>query len=244
MSRKTCSPRVITPNLFLAFPTKALLALAAACCFATTASAADASAPRDVFVPAPPVATEASRWAGIYAGVGVSAVLRTTQIDRGVGSAAFSEGIATVTPSIYAGFNFDGPGNFLWGFEGDAVFTGKGTNFTDPSLGTFERGGRFLSTARVRAGVEVGSGLLYATGGLALTNYEVRPSSVAGSDVNWRAGVAIGAGVEYALNDKWSLRGEGIYTHFGNKDDIVFAGTARRVKDRFGQIRVGLTRSF
>lgn len=250
MSLRTARPRAFTPNLFgsQAAQKAAWLAFGAAASFAllgqSVAFGANVPAPRDVFSPAPPAVTASSRWQGIYAGVGVSALLRDTKIDRGLGLADFSEGVATITPGIYAGYNFDGPGNFIWGFEADAVFTGKGTTFTDPTLGTFERRGRFLGTARLRAGVEAGNALFFGTAGLAVSNFEVRPNTVANTDVNWRAGVAIGAGVEYALNDQWSVRGEGIYTHFGEQNDISFAGTNRKVNDASGQIRIGLTRSF
>ncbi|MEO0498032.1 MAG: outer membrane beta-barrel protein [Pseudomonadota bacterium] len=233
MSLRTCRLRALTPTLFVARWHKPLLRTFAAASLITITTqvfAADIADGREIFAPAPQVLTQSSRWSGIYAGLGVSAVLRHTEIERGAGNAKFSEGVATITPSLYAGYNFVGPGNFIWGFEGDVVFTGKGTTFTDPTLGTFERRGNFLGTARVRAGVEAGRALLYATGGLAVTNFEIRPSTVVNSDVNWRAGVAVGAGAEYAINDRWALRGEGIYTHFGKNNDIAFSGTERRVK--------------
>ncbi|MEO0636287.1 MAG: outer membrane beta-barrel protein [Pseudomonadota bacterium] len=242
MSSKTGRLRAITPNLFNAHAVLGLLA-AAAVGMPTVARAADTIAARDVFVPAPPAITETSRWSGIYVGFGLSGLIRDTRIDKGAGNPSFSQGTATITPSLYAGYNFDGPGSLVWGFEGDLTYSGKGTTFTDPVLGTFQRKGRFMGTARVRAGIEAGNALFYGTAGLALTNYEIRPSTVTNNDVNWRAGVAVGAGIEYALNDNWSVRGEGIYTHFGKKN-ITFAGTSREVKDRFGQVRIGFTRSF
>jgi outer membrane immunogenic protein len=92
----------------------------------------------------------------------------------------------------------------------------------------------YLSTLRGRIGYAGDRWLVYGTGGLALghvkttlTSTEVltgsvgsvttaMPSSVSGSSN--RLGWTVGVGAEYALSDKWSLKGEYLYYDLGSTD--------------------------
>lgn len=96
----------------------------------------------------------------------------------------------------------------------------------------------WTSSFRGRIGYAVNDRMLaYATGGLALAretqwrDQYVSNSASAGQPLGnetavmfvekasaTRAGFTIGGGVEYALNDRWSIRGDYGYTHFRRKD--------------------------
>jgi outer membrane immunogenic protein len=86
----------------------------------------------------------------------------------------------------------------------------------------------WLLTARPRLGVAWNQVLLYVTGGLAVTQLKTFQSqfntdnsatltyaeSVSNSET--RAGWVVGGGLEYALSNHWSVKGEYLYTDFGS----------------------------
>lgn len=87
----------------------------------------------------------------------------------------------------------------------------------------------WLMTARGRLGWTTSNVLLYATGGLALTDLKVTAAfrdnitlggaagaSAVASDSEVKAGWTIGGGAEWALGDNWSVKGEYLYVDFGS----------------------------
>jgi outer membrane immunogenic protein len=98
-----------------------------------------------------------------------------------------------------------------------------GNNFT---VGTSVKTD-WLSTVRGRVGWTFWPNiLLYATGGLAVAEVEVRnsysddfavqPASGSSSRKETQAGWTVGAGGEYALNRNWSVKGEYLYLDLGH----------------------------
>ena len=73
----------------------------------------------------------------------------------------------------------------------------------------------WLSTARGRAGYAFDRILLFATGGLALTNVELAITNPAASTSNVEAGWTVGAGIEYAFADMWTAKIEYLFVDFG-----------------------------
>ena len=83
----------------------------------------------------------------------------------------------------------------------------------------------WLFTARPRLGYAVNNWLFYVTGGLALTSQSatlmfadgVAPdqNTEAGTFAITRVGGAVGGGVEMALSDRWSVKGEYLHADFG-----------------------------
>ena len=76
---------------------------------------------------------------------------------------------------------------------------------TDISLGGTDVDS--IARLKLRAGVDLGDGLLYAVAGGARAE-----TSVLGSDTGWTAGV----GYEHRLSEHWSLGGEALYHEFKN----------------------------
>jgi outer membrane immunogenic protein len=95
------------------------------------------------------------------------------------------------------------------------------------------RGTNFLGTARIRAGYAFDNVLLYATGGLAFRNAskqgnilvtDATPVTVANFVPGKQAsnvGYAVGAGLEYAIDSNWSVKGEYMYHNFGKKNIVL-----------------------
>lgn len=85
----------------------------------------------------------------------------------------------------------------------------------------------WLLTARPRLGVAWNQVLLYATGGLAVTERKTFQSqfntegttlfySESVSNSETRAGWVVGGGLEYAWSNHWSVKGEYLYADFGS----------------------------
>lgn len=85
----------------------------------------------------------------------------------------------------------------------------------------------WLYTARARIGWATYNWLAYVTGGLALTrenfsqSIAVVPPFVFNSPITaTQAGWIVGGGVEYALNDRWSMKAEYFYADFGSVSGV------------------------
>ncbi|WGD30704.1 TonB-dependent receptor [Ancylobacter sp. WKF20] len=96
----------------------------------------------------------------------------------------------------------------------------------------------WLATLRARAGYAAGRLMVYGTGGLAFLRESEQRSqyivSTAGdrtnlafgeTDSETRTGFSLGAGAEYAISNRWTLKAEYLYAGFG-VDDFLF-GDAR-----------------
>lgn len=164
-------------------------------------------------------------WGGFYAGLNGQ---------LGVGS--YSQGGDQLFGSPFGGlggvtlgYNYQS-GSLLIGAEADAGFgsiSGHG-NFgraTD-SYGTING----IGTIRARAGYIFNQRLLfYVTGGYAgtvlngkISDYAFSPNYML-NEGHYLNGYAVGAGVEYALTTKISVKGEYLFTGFGSRQ--YFSGT-------------------
>ncbi|WAC26933.1 TonB-dependent receptor domain-containing protein [Ancylobacter sp. SL191] len=109
----------------------------------------------------------------------------------------------------------------------------------------------WLATLRGRLGYAFDDLMVYGTGGVAfLRENEQRSQYIAttataalpagnrtdlaftDTDVQTRTGFALGAGAEYAINSRWSVKAEYLYTGFGSTDFL------------FGKARAGVTKSY
>lgn len=141
---------------------------------------------------------------------------------------------------VQAGYNWqDGPSVF--GFEADFnAFRLRGTasnalpfpstlpgGVAGPPVQFFTSASQvssdWLFTGRGRLGWANDHWLLYATGGVAVTNAKVSqnialvaPFIFNASTSSIRVGWTVGAGFEYALNRNWSFKAEYLYLDFGN----------------------------
>jgi outer membrane immunogenic protein len=147
------------------------------------------------------------------------------------------------------GFNSQ-VGSIVWGLEADISAWGmsKSAVVTVPGLvpgttvtGTDSIGSTWLATVRPRLGWAASNWLLYVTGGLAFSNvsfaqsifFRATGAAQAGAVSNTMGGWTVGGGLEYALSNHWSIKGEYLYVDFMNQTlsqfnpaFLTFTGTA------------------
>jgi outer membrane immunogenic protein len=213
----------------------------------STAMAADLSAmptKAPSFVAAP-------SWTGFYAGLNAGYAWGNSA-GTGVANSRFDPVFfgSVVIPSIkpegfigggQIGYNWQS-GSWVLGAEAD--FSGMNAK-TDQAVNPFFSGksGSFatysskydwLATARLRAGVTLAQNwLVYVTGGLAVTHVSdsiVGAPTSAGTVVSYAdsktlVGGTVGAGVEYAFAQNWSLKAEYLYAKFENTTPTLAAPT-------------------
>jgi opacity protein-like surface antigen len=135
---------------------------------------------------------------------------------------------------------------FVLGVEGDWLVSGAdetaivGTVKSHADIESF-------GTLRARAGVVVGSALVYATAGLALTNIGysgVTPTGSVYSVSHIRPGLAAGGGVEWALDAHWSAKLEGLHVATGKQTITAPDGVSTFESQSFTTSRVGLNYKF
>jgi outer membrane immunogenic protein len=198
----------------------------------------------DLPAKAPVVVAPAFSWTGFYIGANAGFFAgrdNTTVVADPVGiGAAGAANINLLTPGFVNPNGFIGGGqigfnwqvsNFLLGIEADAdyrdqtdtrVFNGFTTVNTGDVFTTATQI-RFLGTVRPRVGWAVDHALVYATGGLAVTNGRFTDSfgafgntSVSAvSSSTTRVGWTAGVGIEYAFTNNWSLKAEYLFADFG-----------------------------
>lgn len=164
-------------------------------------------------------------WSGFYAGANGQLGLGSfTQGGDQLFGSPFG-GLGGVT----LGYNYQ-QGQLLVGAEADAGFgsiSGKG-NFGRATSSAGVMNG--LGTLRARVGYIWNQRLLiYATGGYAgtvlngkISDYAFSPNYVL-NEGHYLNGYAVGAGVEYAITTKVSIKGEYLFTGFGARQ--YFSGT-------------------
>ena len=169
-----------------------------------------------VVTPAPaPVYMPSTDWSGFYAGGQVG----YGDIDsNGAGLDGHGWG-----GGVHAGYRWD-LGKTVLGVEGsyDKFDTDLGGN-----LGTLDN----VTRLKLMAGADLGKTLVYATTGVAWADATVGGASLSDN------GYFLGAGLDYALNDKWTVGGEVLAHKFDNFDnsgvDLDATTVAAKVSFRF-----------
>ena len=186
-------------------------------------------------------------WTGPYAGASIGYAWGESKqnYDR-----AGDHGTATLEPdgaaaAITGGYNWMWDENILLGLEADigVINVSQGaTEIFDGHVWSTNIG-PFWSTFRGRAGYAFDNILVFATGGLAVasiddTSVGNTPGETA-KENGLNAGWVIGGGVEYALDDRWTLKAEYLHMDFGrtsgqsaNNEDYYFENVVDQI--RFG----------
>jgi outer membrane immunogenic protein len=189
------------------------------------ASAADLTRrpPPPAFTP-PPVFT----WTGFYIGASAGFVRSTTDVTADDGDYAFYSGDSVKNTGdggifgVDAGYNWQ-TGSIVFGLETDIALTTAKPTFNYDG-GYYNQYSKLdsLGTVRARVGYAVDRALFYVTGGLAFGEVKNHvgwgnDSSTYTDTSNWQTGWTFGGGIEYALTNNWTLRGEALYVDLGNK---------------------------
>jgi outer membrane immunogenic protein len=216
---------------------KMRLALAALLLTSTSAFAADL-APQAV-EPAAPVVAPVYNWTGFYAGAHVGTVLGQGKIDHAkFNGAGFLGG-------VHAGYNSQFDGGFVVGLETDIDYSSfsKKKTITDGTIIT--RGklqSQWQGSTRARFGYAFDNILPYVTGGVAYGNVKASVDGI-GSKTETRVGWTAGAGVEYAIDQNWIVRGEARYVDLGSKN-LNLGGERHKVKFNAADLTLGVSYKF
>lgn len=144
---------------------------------------------------------------------------------------------------VQAGYNWQFDRHWLAGLEADFQYSAQRGSQSDCSitgcpagsaLGSSTHRLKWFGTARARLGwLPTDRILLYATGGLAYGNLEADYVSgingvplLSASTSTWRLGWTLGAGVEGAIADRWTLKAEYLYADYGSTNTNLGTGAA------------------
>jgi outer membrane immunogenic protein len=191
---------------------------------------------------APPPVVPVFTWGGFYLGGNVGGHWGSDQILTATDSGAVFGGALDLVSSTnlhpegfvgggQVGYNWAGIGG-VWGVEIDADWLGGTASRALPvaGVGTLSDSTQasFLSTFRMRWGIPFDRVLLYGTAGFAIgtlktTDTLAQPGlpvqTVSASST--KAGLAIGAGLDWAITDNWWIRGEYLYVQFQNTQPVI-----------------------
>src|SRR5262245_16778644 len=233
---------------------KLLLATSAiaALMIAAPAGAADLRVKAAPYVPPPPF-----NWSGFYIGINAGYGLAFVTIDDQNCNISCSS--QTLTPN---GFTVGGTLGYNWqfsstvlGIEGDWNWINAKKTFTSfdwPSEHHAEI--KSFGTLRARAGLALDRTLVYVTAGVGWLNRDVHAfcpdcSKIGFEHSQTKAGLAAGAGVEWAIWDQWSAKLEYLFIGVPTENQIPdlqaqFDYDNFNVSSHLHVVRVGLNYRF
>jgi len=220
---------------------KYLLAVSAAALMAGPALAADL--PTRAAPAAPVAAAPAFTWTGFYVGANAGyawGTARLTDSDGDSISGRFDGAIG----GGQIGYNFQ-TGNVVFGVETDIQATGISRSFVDGE-DSVKSEIRYFGTVRGRLGMSFDNIMPYVTAGLAYANNKVTASDAdfSLSRNKTHFGWTVGAGVEAALGNGWSVKGEYLYVDLQNKTYFANFDGGVRARSDFHIARIGLNYRF
>lgn len=166
-------------------------------------------------------------WSGLYLGgsigYGDADFRGCVECDAASAADAADLNLNGIAGGFHVGFNHQMDNNIVVGIEGDVMFTDWSDHAPTISDDEWQNGNvDLLGSVRLRLGMAMDRSLFYVTGGAAFSNAKwtsTRDSDVDSTKLNGVGGV-IGAGAEFMVTEKISLRGEGLYYMIGKKKDI------------------------
>ena len=118
------------------------------------------------------------------------------------------------TGGVLVGYNVD-MGDYILGIEADTSFGDLSNSTVIGGIGNVRVSNHGQHTLRARAGMDIGTGLLYATGGLAMSDIWLTAGGV--QDKNFLWGGVVGAGYEAKVTDNITLRAEYLYAVYAEE---------------------------
>ena len=205
---------------------KFLLAGAALAALASGAQAADLGS-RRVEVPSAIIAPVFS-WTGFYIGanVGYSSSQFRYTTPTGINNANLTMG--GVFGGIQGGYNWQF-NSLVLGVEADIQANSANKRFPITATTGFRDSVPMFGSVRARAGFAADRALFYVTGGLGYATLSTKfyDNVVAANNLSastTRAGYVVGGGLEYAITNNWTVKGEYLYYGFSNTRPGFVAG--------------------
>lgn len=114
----------------------------------------------------------------------------------------------------------------VFGLEGDIDGAGvSGSGLSVLGTAVVKTHENIEGAIRARLGIDWNRALLFVSGGAAIASFQDSFTNVAigGTDAfsNARIGWTVGGGLEYALTDNWSIRGEYRYSDYGSYNEVL-----------------------
>ena len=173
-------------------------------------------------------------WTGFYVGGSVGGGMASLPVTDMDGLAPNVNGdtlkSTAAVGGLHAGYNWQFAPSALAGIEGDFNWTGlsDSDSTNHGSVSTFVSSSKLddFGSIRARFGLTSGRTLAYVTAGPVFGHINANYGSAQGTgstapDGSFHAGIATGAGVEYALAPNWILRGQYMHLNFENKDVVI-----------------------
>ncbi|MDQ0471728.1 outer membrane protein [Labrys wisconsinensis] len=213
---------------------KLLLATAAVLGLAGPAMAADL-APNysEPAAPAPYIAPAGFNWTGFYAGINAGYGFSG---DFGSATGRRLNDAKGFVGGGQVGFNYQ-IDPVVVGIEGELDYSDQKDSFAGSRANLNWRG-----SLTPRLGFTMDRFLPYVKAGLAFGETDLKVAGV-GSDSNTLVGWTAGAGIEYAVTDNISVRGEYNYTDL-SKDTFNIGGAAVKTGFRGSDVKAGLNYKF
>ena len=233
-----------------------LLSTVALAALAGTAFAADLPSRRAPPVYVPPPSIPVFTWTGFYVGGQVGYEFGRSTGLASIGGVPLSAGSASpkgIVGGAHVGYNFStqsrgfgnfGGGGLVFGVEGDVDGSNYKSNYLLGAVNDSTRQ-NIQGSARGRIGYAFDRVLVYGTGGVAfgdLSN-QYTLGVLNYSQPHTRVGYTVGGGLEYAISNNWSLRGEYRYTNFGTFNDTV-GGVNVRHHETDNRVQAGFSYKF
>ena len=197
-------------------------------------------------------------WSGMYIGAQMGLGLfdgnMSGCVECNSGSATFADDISLsgITAGLHAGYNWQSDA-IVFGIEGDINLNDweDTANSGDSSDEYMKASVDALGSIRGRLGITSGDALFYLTGGVALSNAElksIRDSNPVDTAKFNNLGAVMGGGVELMAFANTSIRAEGLYYIFNDKVDTsnwhdASTSTDIKLHDMF-VVRVGASWHF
>jgi opacity protein-like surface antigen len=217
--------------------TRILVAAAAILGLPAAAMAADLPMQQQAPAAYTPVASVYD-WSGVYLGVHAGYGWGDAEIDV-AGLPGVDSDADGFLGGVQAGYNAQW-GNWVGGVELDASYSGvEGDDIAglDTEL-------NWVGTARARVGYAFDRLLPYVTGGLALGEVEATNTIAGISESNTHIGWTVGAGLEYAVTDNVTVRGEYSYIDLQDESYTLGAGVPADAGLDLHTVKAGLNYKF
>ncbi|MCC3246516.1 porin family protein [Methylocystis sp. WRRC1] len=175
------------------------------------------------YIPPPPVFSWEGWHIGVVGGYGGGSSSTSSWIwDFGAVPAVWnvntSRGTSGYLVGYESGYTWQFSNNFVLGYESEFSYADVRSNNTNSWFGGVSNRLEWFGAERLRFGYAFGRILPYVTGGLAYGRVKASGTDSIGGFLfptnasTWQAGWTVGAGLEYAFWDKFSIKAEYLYT--------------------------------
>ncbi len=169
--------------------------------------------------------SDIAQWSGFYAGAHIGYSNAKASADFSLLGLPLLSGGENLSGAVYGGqLGYNAQWNrFVLGIETDIMATSQKASSTRACVAlacgvavtqTSEDSIPWLGTLRLRAGLTLGRALIYGTGGIGYGAFKSTQTltttlaSVTSTSQEQRPAWVVGGGIDMALTDRWSLRGE------------------------------------